>query len=132
MIIDHFHSSLLHNLSEESKGAALDVLQVLVQHSPKPLSMILINTAFPAACHCILNSEDNGTLQSVGEVIRTYLSVSPQQVIDYTDNEGRTGLRYIFQIIAQLLNPQVIIITMLLLTKLFLAYKMWLNPFTVQ
>lgn len=90
---------------------ALDVLKVLVQYSPTPLSNALVETAFPTACHCILNSEDHATLQSGGELIRTYLSVAAQQVITHRDNEGQTGLQYILQIIAQLLNPQVIVET---------------------
>lgn len=88
---------------------ALDVLKVLVQYSPSPLSNALLETAFPAACHCILNSEDHSTLQNGGEVIRTYLAVSAQQIIAHRDSEGRTGLQYILQIIGQLLNPQVIL-----------------------
>ncbi|KYN23174.1 Importin-9, partial [Trachymyrmex cornetzi] len=89
-----------------SRAVALDVLKVLVQYSPTPLSNTLVETAFPTACHCILNSEDHATLQSGGELIRTYLSVAAQQIITHRDNEGQTGLQYILQIIAQLLNPQ--------------------------
>ncbi|XP_024868417.1 importin-9 isoform X2 [Temnothorax curvispinosus] len=91
---------------EGSRAVALDVLKVLVQYSPTPLSNALVETAFPTACHCILNSEDHATLQNGGELIRTYLSVAAQQVIAHRDNEGQTGLQYILQIIAQLLNPQ--------------------------
>ncbi|XP_076236291.1 importin 9 isoform X2 [Calliopsis andreniformis] len=91
---------------ERCRDVALDVLQVLVQYSPKPLSSALVETAFPAACHCILNSEDNETLQSGGEVIRTYLSVAARQVTTHRDTDGQTGLQYILQIVAQLLNPQ--------------------------
>lgn len=93
--------------SEGTRGAALDVLQVLVQYSPRPISIALVENAFPAACHCILNSEDNGTLQNGGEVIRTYLSVAARQVTDHRDSDGCTGLQYILQIVAQLLNPRV-------------------------
>ena len=92
---------------DESCGdVALDVLQVLVQYSPRPLSSALIETAFPAACHCILNSEDNKTLPSGGKVIRTYLSVADRQVINHRDSDGQTGLQYILQIVARLLDPQ--------------------------
>ncbi|KZC12620.1 Importin-9 [Dufourea novaeangliae] len=91
---------------ERCGHVALDVLQVLVQYSPRPLSSALVETAFPASCHCILNSEDNETLQSGGEVIRTYLSVAARQVTVHRDNDGQTGLQYILQIVAQLLNPQ--------------------------
>ncbi|XP_015606737.1 importin-9 isoform X2 [Cephus cinctus] len=91
---------------EGTHGIALDALQVLVQYSPLPLSNALVENAFPAACNCVLNSEDNATLQSGGEVIRTYLSVAARQVTVHRDAEGRTGLQYILQIVAQLLNPQ--------------------------
>nr|XP_003701541.2 PREDICTED: importin-9 isoform X1 [Megachile rotundata] len=91
---------------EKCRNVALDVLQVLVQYSPRPLSSALVETAFPAACHCILNSDDNETLQSGGEVIRTYLSVAARQVMEHRDNDGQTGLQYILQIVGQLLNPQ--------------------------
>ncbi|XP_043281951.1 importin-9 isoform X2 [Venturia canescens] len=91
---------------EGTRSVALDVLQVLVQYSPRPLSSALVENAFPAACHCILNSEENGTLQCGGEVVRTYLSVAARQVTEHRDNEGCTGLQYILQIIAQLLNPR--------------------------
>lgn len=84
------------------------MLKVLVQYSPTPLSNALIETAFPAACHCVLNSEDHATLQNGGELIRSYLSVAAEQVIVHRDSEGQTGLQYILEIIAQLLNPQVI------------------------
>ena len=89
------------------RSVALDVLTILVKYSTQPLSSVLIDNAFPVACQCILNSNDNSVLQNGGEVIRTYLSVAPQQVIEHRDNEGRTGLQYILQIIAQILNPQV-------------------------
>lgn len=85
----------------------MDVLEVLVQYSPNHLSSALVNSAFPVACRCILESTDNGTLQNGGELIRTYLSVAAEQVIEYKDTEGQNGLQYILQIIAKLLNPQV-------------------------
>ena len=78
-----------------------------MQYSPTPLSSALIEIAFPAACNCILNSEDNGTLQNGGEVLRAYLSVAARQVTDHQDSEGRSGLQYILEIITQLLNPRV-------------------------
>lgn len=109
---NHLNQAIITNnflfSSEGSRAVALDVLKVLVQYSPTPLSNVLVETAFPTACHCILNSEDHATLQSGGELIRTYLSVAAQQVVAHRDNEGQTGLQYILQIIAQLLNPQVI------------------------
>ena len=102
-----FKFKICDEFSESSRGLALDILQVLVQYSPQPLSNALIENAFFAACQCILNSEENGTLQSGSEVIRTYLSVAAHQIVDHRDNEGCTGLEYILKISAQLLNPRV-------------------------
>lgn len=78
-----------------------------MQYSSQPLSNALVENAFFAACHCILNSEENGTLQSGSEVICTYLSVAAHQIIDRRDNAGVTGLEYILKTLAQLLNPRV-------------------------
>lgn len=94
-------------IAESIQITALDLLGTVVQFSPVPLSPTLITIVFPTVCHCILNATDNGTLQTGGELIRTFLSVAAQQIIEYRDSEGRTGLQYILQIISKLLNPQV-------------------------
>lgn len=41
----------------------LDILETLVRSSPVPLSASLMNEAFPAAVQCMLNTDDNSTLQ---------------------------------------------------------------------
>ncbi|GLH02685.1 Importin-9 [Gryllus bimaculatus] len=42
---------------------------------------------------------------SGGECLRTYISIAPEQVCSYHDSEGHTGLWYILQVAALLLNP---------------------------
>lgn len=102
------YNHIINNLCVEgTRGIALDILEVLVKYSPKPLSNLLMDSAFPVAAHCTLDSTDNNTLQNGGEVIRSYLSVAAAQVIEHRDNQGRTGLQLILEIIARLLNPQV-------------------------
>ncbi|KAJ9582618.1 hypothetical protein L9F63_023037 [Diploptera punctata] len=86
-------------------SVALDVLQTLVRYSEPPLSDTLMNTAFPAAVQCILRTDDNSTMQSGGECLRTYISVAPEQVCNHQDSEGHTGLWYTLQVAALLLNP---------------------------
>ncbi|XP_069694516.1 importin-9 [Periplaneta americana] len=86
-------------------SVALDVLQTLVRYSEPPLSDTLMNTAFPAALQCILRTDDNSTMQSGGECLRTYISISPEQVCNHQDSEGHTGLWYTLQVVALLLNP---------------------------
>ncbi|XP_014226258.1 importin-9 isoform X1 [Trichogramma pretiosum] len=91
---------------EGLRAEAMEVLGVLVQFSPAPLSSALMDSAFPVACHCIIESTDNSVLQNGGEVIRYYLTVSPQQVLEHRDPEGRTGLQYVLEVIRVLLDPQ--------------------------
>ena len=99
------------NASEDKnglKGIALDVQSCLVRSAPLPLSDQLMGTLFPAAIqvtlsawHCIANiphvltsavqvsltTDDNTVLQAGGECLRSYISVAPQQVASFTDNQ---------------------------------------------
>ena len=42
---------------------ALDVLQTIVRSSTLPLSGELVQSGFPAAARCVLQSDDNSTMQ---------------------------------------------------------------------
>lgn len=53
---------------------ALDILEIVVKHSPKPLSEALINTAFPATVHCILRTDDPAIMQNGGECLRSFIN----------------------------------------------------------
>lgn len=44
-------------------------------------------------------------LQNGGECLRAYVSVSPDQVCNYHDSEGHSGLWYLLQVSSILLNP---------------------------
>lgn len=67
-----------------------------------PLSAQLIESAFPAAIHAILRTEDHSVMQSGGECLRAFLYVSPEQVCTYQNGQG---LNYILQVTTMLLNP---------------------------
>lgn len=98
--------SILNVQGEHTNNAlqeiALDVLTTIVKYSEAPLPEALIDTAFPAAVHCILRSEDHSILQSGGECIRAYVFVAPHQVCTFKHGEG---LNYVMQIVTNLLNP---------------------------
>jgi hypothetical protein len=87
------------------QSVTLDVLQTLVRSSPKPLSEQLMQAAFPAAIHIIMNTDDNSVLQSGGECLRAYISSSPDQIAAFTDPSGKTGLQHIVEVAGHLLNP---------------------------
>jgi hypothetical protein len=56
-------------------AVALDVLQTLVRYSDPPLSDALMNTAFPAALHCILRTNDNSTMQVYERLALIFISI---------------------------------------------------------
>lgn len=105
------------------QDTTLDILQTIVKYSPKPLSSLLIDTAFPATVHCILRTDDHAIMQSGGECLRAFINgtcsshfpfqninltfefhstASPEQVCSYNNGEG---LNYILQVTTMLLNP---------------------------
>lgn len=81
---------------------ALNVLETVVKYSQAPLSNALMDSAFPAAVHCILRTEDHSVIQSGGECLRAYIFTSPEQVCRYKNGEG---LNWVMQITTMLLNP---------------------------
>lgn len=100
-------ASILNASEDKSglKGLALDVLSSLVRSSPRPLSESLMMNMFPAAIQVTLTTDDNAVLQAGGECIRSYLSVTPDQVIAFTDNNGKSGLLHVIAVAEHLLNP---------------------------
>lgn len=56
------------------QDTTLDILQTIVRNSPKPLSNVLVNTAFPATVHCILRTDDHAIMQSGGECLRSFIN----------------------------------------------------------
>ncbi|CAI9717889.1 importin-9-like isoform X1 [Octopus vulgaris] len=87
-------------------AAALDVLQMVVRGSKAPLSDALVQDCFPASVQCILQTEDNSTMQSGGECLRAFASVGLDQLMVWQDDHGKNGLFYIIQVIAKLLDPK--------------------------
>jgi len=96
------------------QSVALDILQTLVRanaankagsNPPRPLSQLLVASAFPAAVRCTLHSDDNSVTQSGGECLRAYVSVDPDQICHFSDPEGKSGLWYMVQVAGHLLNP---------------------------
>lgn len=56
------------------QDTTLDILQTIVRHAAKPLSSILVDTAFPATVKCILSTDDYAIMQSGGECLRAFIN----------------------------------------------------------
>lgn len=88
------------------QGVSLDVLQTIVRSSAQPLSEPLINQAFPVVVQCVMQTDDNSTLQYGGECIRAYVSVAYDQIVAWRDEQGQSGLYYVVKVAQHLLDPK--------------------------
>ncbi|XP_063952084.1 importin-9-like [Lytechinus pictus] len=88
------------------QSAAMDILCTIVRSSPVPLSDLLMNQGFPAVAHCTRRSDDSAVMQSGGECMRGYISVSLEQVQAWHDEGGNSGTYYVCEVISRLLSPQ--------------------------
>lgn len=94
------------SISTGLQAVAIDILNDLVRNISKPLSEMAMNRAFPGCIKCAMSTDDNTTLQNVGECLRAYLSEAYDQVVCWQDGEGRNGIYYVVQVITKLLDPK--------------------------
>ncbi|XP_010829361.1 PREDICTED: importin-9 isoform X1 [Bison bison bison] len=87
-------------------ATAIDILTTVVRSTKPPLSQLLICQAFPAVAQCTLHTDDNATMQNGGECLRAYVSVTLEQVAQWRDEQGHSGLWYVMQVVSQLLDPR--------------------------
>uniref|UniRef100_A0AAY4EW79 Importin N-terminal domain-containing protein n=1 Tax=Denticeps clupeoides TaxID=299321 RepID=A0AAY4EW79_9TELE len=94
-------------------ATAIDILTTVVRHTKSPLSEMLVCQAFPAVAQCTLRTDDNTTINNLktcqdngGECLRAYVSVALEQVGQWRDEQGNSGLWYVMQVVSQLLDPR--------------------------
>ncbi|KAM4699585.1 importin-9 [Discoglossus pictus] len=87
-------------------ATSIDILTTVVRNTKPPLSELLICQAFPAVAQCTLHTDDSATMQNGGECLRAYVSVALEQVAQWRDDQGHSGLWYVMQVVSQLLDPR--------------------------
>ncbi|KAM6977557.1 importin-9 [Aplochiton taeniatus] len=87
-------------------ATSIDILTTVVRHTKPPLSEMLVCQAFPVVAQCTLRTDDNTIMQNGGECLRAYVSVALEQVGQWRDSEGHSGLWYVMQVVSQLLDPR--------------------------
>ncbi|KAL4622441.1 importin-9 [Arapaima gigas] len=85
---------------------SIDILTTVVRNTKPPLSDMLMCQAFPVVAQCTLRTDDNTTMQNGGECLRAYVSVALEQVAQWQDEQGHSGLWYVMQVVSQLLDPR--------------------------
>ncbi|MFT7814080.1 importin-9 [Arapaima gigas] len=87
-------------------ATSIDILTTVVRNTKPPLSDMLMCQAFPVVAQCTLRTDDNTTMQNGGECLRAYVSVALEQVAQWQDEQGHSGLWYVMQVVSQLLDPR--------------------------
>uniref|UniRef100_A0A8C2H7K9 Importin 9 n=1 Tax=Cyprinus carpio TaxID=7962 RepID=A0A8C2H7K9_CYPCA len=87
-------------------ATSIDILTTVVRNTKPPLTDMLVCQAFPAVAQCTLRTDDNTTMQNGGECLRAYVSVALEQIAQWQDEQGHSGLWYVMQVVSQLLDPR--------------------------
>ncbi|XP_072308720.1 importin-9 isoform X2 [Eucyclogobius newberryi] len=87
-------------------ATSIDILTTVVRNSKPPLSELLVCQAFPVVAQCTLRTDDNTIMQNGGECLRAYVSVALEQIAQWRDEQGNSGLWYVMQVVNQLLDPR--------------------------
>uniref|UniRef100_A0A8D3AJA6 Importin 9 n=1 Tax=Scophthalmus maximus TaxID=52904 RepID=A0A8D3AJA6_SCOMX len=87
-------------------ATSIDILTTVVRNSKPPLSEMLVCQAFPVVAQCTLRTDDNAIMQNGGECLRAYVSVALEQIAQWRDEQGNSGLWYVMQVVNQLLDPR--------------------------
>ncbi|XP_039971664.1 importin-9 isoform X2 [Xiphias gladius] len=87
-------------------ATSIDILTTVVRNTKSPLSEMLVCQAFPVVAQCTLRTDDNTIMQNGGECLRAYVSVALEQIAQWRDEQGNSGLWYVMQVVNQLLDPR--------------------------
>ncbi|KAF6768284.1 hypothetical protein AHF37_03485 [Paragonimus kellicotti] len=85
--------------------AALKLLCVLITYSAPNLSSVLIQRVFPAVVHIAITSSDAIIISGCCDVLRCFLAVGVDRILDWHDDEGNNGVGYILHVTSRLLDP---------------------------
>ncbi|XP_065901189.1 importin-9-like isoform X2 [Dysidea avara] len=86
-------------------SAVLDILCKILQGLPAPLPTVYVTTLYPAVVSAVLRSDDSALLQSGGTCIQYYLSVAAQQLLEWHDQSGQSGLACAVSVVLHILLP---------------------------
>uniref|UniRef100_A0A672H6L3 Importin N-terminal domain-containing protein n=1 Tax=Salarias fasciatus TaxID=181472 RepID=A0A672H6L3_SALFA len=87
-------------------ATSIDILTTVVRNTKPPLSEMLVCQAFPVLAQCTLRTDDSTIMQNGGECLRAYVSVALEQIAQWRDEQGNSGLWYVMQVVNQLLDPR--------------------------
>ncbi|KAF5285289.1 hypothetical protein FQR65_LT13279 [Abscondita terminalis] len=91
--------------SFEAQRNAIEVLNTLVKYSYEPISDNLITYGFICLSNCIITVDDSAITQCGADCLRSYLCKGTSNILEFRDNEGRSGTDYILNVLKYVLDP---------------------------
>ncbi|CAG8449022.1 6245_t:CDS:10 [Ambispora gerdemannii] len=86
-------------------ASAIDLIKNLVKASSSSLPDGYIQHIFPPLMHLLLTTENRDILQSGEECLKFFVMKDCMKLAQWNDGTGKTGLDYIIELIAKLLQP---------------------------
>ncbi|KAF5129943.1 Importin subunit beta-5 [Metarhizium brunneum] len=86
---------------------ATELLVVLAENGSEPLPAGFVATIFPKLNRLLMESEEGEVLRPGSEIVKWVLSHDHQQVFNWQDANGRSGLEVCLHIIDRLLGPSI-------------------------
>ncbi|XP_068171166.1 importin-9 isoform X2 [Antennarius striatus] len=82
-------------------ATSIDILTTVVRNTKPPLSEMLVCQAFPVVAQCTIRTDDNTIMQNGGECLRAYVSVTLEQIAQWRDEQGNSGLWLVSTLISR-------------------------------
>ncbi|KHN93774.1 Armadillo-type fold protein [Metarhizium album ARSEF 1941] len=97
------------NVTEDNPlvTVATELLVVLAENGSEPLPTGFVATIFPKLNRLLMESEEGEVLRPGSEIVKWVLSHDHQQVFNWQDANGRSGLEVCLHIIDRLLGPSI-------------------------
>ncbi|KAI8992357.1 armadillo-type protein, partial [Pilobolus umbonatus] len=94
-----------HNTDPIIYASAIDLLTAIIAYGPSPLPQGFADQMFPGLMQLAWSIQDMDVLQSAQECLKKFIVKDGDMIFKWHDPSGKTGLDYIIQFIAKLLEP---------------------------
>lgn len=105
-VLPYMREVLVSGIQEMSMlASAVDMIAGLARGGPSPLLPEFVDQIFPPLMHMLWTVKDNEVLQSGQQCLKTLVGKDSAHLIQWRDQSGKSGLQYVVEFVANLLQP---------------------------
>ncbi|KAM3584016.1 hypothetical protein VKS41_003985 [Umbelopsis sp. WA50703] len=105
-VLPYMREVLVSGIQEMNMlASAIDMIAGLARGGPSPLLPEFVDQIFPPLMHTLWTVKDNEVLQSGQQCLKTLVGKDSAHLIQWRDQSGKTGLQYVVEFVANLLQP---------------------------